>query len=134
VDRLLDVRESVRVRLKMVERTIEEEKKEMQRKGEDIGEEEDDEWYSQKLEGGLFTLQIVDYIIGWICMEDDGIRAHVQFMLARRDQALKDVVDVLRAYHDNIAEEAIYSSMDEDERGLSQKMILEGLLNFLESC
>ena len=55
-------------------------------------------------------------------------------MLARRDQALKDIVDVLRAYHDNIAEEAIYSSMDEDERGLSQKMILEGLLNFLESC
>jgi len=47
---------------------------EMQRKGEDIGEEEDDEWYSQKLEGGLFTLQIVDYIIGWICMEDDGVR------------------------------------------------------------
>jgi len=52
-------------------------------------------------------------------------------MLARRDQALKDVVDVLRAYHDNIAEDA----MDmEGERGLSQKMILEGLLNFLESC
>ena len=46
---------------------------EMQRKGEDIGEEEDDEWYSRKLEGGLFTLQIVDYIIGWISMEDDGV-------------------------------------------------------------
>jgi len=47
---------------------------EMQRKGEDIGEEEDDEWYSRKLEGGLFILQIVDYILGWICMEDDGVR------------------------------------------------------------
>jgi beta-catenin-like protein 1 len=46
----------------------------MQRKGEEIGEEEDDEWYSRKLEGGLFTLQIVDYILGWICMEDDGVR------------------------------------------------------------
>lgn len=46
---------------------------EMQRKGEDIGEE-DDEWYSRKLEGGLFTLQIVDYILGWICMDDDGVR------------------------------------------------------------
>lgn len=45
----------------------------MQRKGEDIGEE-DDEWYSRKLEGGLFTLQIVDYILGWICMDDDGVR------------------------------------------------------------
>ena len=46
----------------------------MQRHGDDIGEEEHDEWYSQKLEGGLFTLQIVDYILGWICMEDDGVR------------------------------------------------------------
>jgi hypothetical protein len=55
-------------------------------------------------------------------------------MLARRDQALKDVVDVLQAYHDNIAEDAVDSSMAVDERGLSQKMILEGLLNFLESC
>jgi beta-catenin-like protein 1 len=62
------------------------------------------------------------------------VRAHVQFMLARRDQTLKDVVDVLRVYHDNIAEDTIDSSMAEDERGLSQKMILEGLLNFLESC
>jgi hypothetical protein len=47
---------------------------EMQRKGEAIGQEEEDEWYSRKLEGGLFTLQIVDYILGWICMEDDGVR------------------------------------------------------------
>ena len=56
----------------MAERLVDEQ--EMQRKGEDIGEEEDDEWYSRKLEGGLFTLQIVDYILGWICMEDDGVR------------------------------------------------------------
>jgi len=55
-------------------------------------------------------------------------------MLARRDQTLKDVVDVLRAYHDNIADDVIDSSIIEDERGLSQKTILEGLLNFLESC
>jgi hypothetical protein len=47
---------------------------EMQRNGEGIGEEEEEEWYSRKLEGGLFTLQIVDYILGWLCMEDDGVR------------------------------------------------------------
>ena len=55
-------------------------------------------------------------------------------MLARRDQALNDVVDVLRAYRDSITEDASDSSMDEDERGLSQKIILEGLLNFLDGC
>ena len=45
----------------------------MQRNGEDV-EENSDEWYSRRLEGGLFTLQIVDYILGWTCMEDDGVR------------------------------------------------------------
>jgi hypothetical protein len=55
-------------------------------------------------------------------------------MLARRDQTLKDVVDVLQAYHDNVADEVIDSSIPEDERGLSRKTILEGLLNFLKSC
>ena len=55
-------------------------------------------------------------------------------MLARRDQALNDVMDVLRAYCDSITEDTSDSSMEKDERGLSQKMILEGLLNFLDGC
>ena len=39
---------------------------------EDIGEMED-VWYIRRLDGGLFTLQTVDYILAWICMEDDGV-------------------------------------------------------------
>ena len=40
------------------------------------GEEEDmeDVWYIRRIDGGLFTLQTVDYILAWICMEDDGVR------------------------------------------------------------
>lgn len=39
-------------------------------------EEEDmeDVWYIRRIDGGLFTLQTVDYILAWICMEDDGVR------------------------------------------------------------
>lgn len=32
-------------------------------------------WYLRRLEGGLFTLQTVDYILAWIIMEDDGVSA-----------------------------------------------------------
>lgn len=30
-------------------------------------------WYLRRLDGGLFTLQTVDYILAWIIMEDDGV-------------------------------------------------------------
>lgn len=45
----------------------------MSQEVESIGPEMDDLWYLRRLEGGLFTLQTVDYILGWICMEDDGV-------------------------------------------------------------
>jgi beta-catenin-like protein 1 len=46
----------------------------MIRDGEEIDFDMQDLWYLRKLDGGLFTLQTVDYILGWICMEDDGVR------------------------------------------------------------
>lgn len=35
--------------------------------------EDEDYWYLRRLDGGLFTLQTVDYILAWIMMEDDGV-------------------------------------------------------------
>lgn len=45
----------------------------MEADGEDI-EDMQDMWYLRRLDGGLFTLQTVDYILAWISMEDDGVR------------------------------------------------------------
>lgn len=41
--------------------------------GEKPGEGEEALWYLRRLDGGLFTLQTVDYILGWLAMEDDGV-------------------------------------------------------------
>lgn len=48
-----------------------------------MGEDEEDTWYLRKLDSGLFVLQTVDFILGWICMEDDGVRIHntLQFIM-----------------------------------------------------
>ena len=47
--------------------------------GEKPGEDEEALWYLRRLDGGLFTLQTVDYIIAWLTMEDDGVgRTHTQ--------------------------------------------------------
>ena len=45
----------------------------MEADGDDI-EDMQDMWYLRRLDGGLFTLQTVDYILAWISMEDDGVR------------------------------------------------------------
>ena len=34
---------------------------------------DEDVLYLRRLDGGLFTLQMVDYILAWIVMEDDGV-------------------------------------------------------------
>lgn len=90
VDKLLDIRESSCTRLRVTDSEIERDKKVGYRKrcseillnfsrqdmienGDEITNEDQDSWYLRRLDGGLFTLQTVDYILGWIIMEDDGV-------------------------------------------------------------
>jgi len=115
------------------------------------GADEQDTWYLRKLDSGLFTLQTVDYILGWICMEDDGvrhmpcllptllindnpqIRDHVTMILGRKNKTLKDVVAVLKLYRDNVGEDETRIPPEKaGEAAPSQRQILEGLIAFLE--
>ncbi|KAJ3484557.1 hypothetical protein NLI96_g5564 [Meripilus lineatus] len=129
-DKLLEIRDAAQTRLKTVDKEIEDEKKEMKRAGDEVGQEEEDLWYLRRLDGGLFTLQTVDYILAWIAMEDDGIRSHLQQMLARRDKSLKDIVKTLQIYHDNVDEDDTAA----ESGSLSQKEILSNLIVFLDAC
>ncbi|KAF8591532.1 DUF1716-domain-containing protein [Ramaria rubella] len=131
VDRLLEIRENSEARLRTVEQEIEEERNDLVANGVVVETDEEDTWYLRKLDGGLFILQTVDYILGWICMEDDGIREHVTMILGRKNKTLKDIVSVLKTYRDNV---------DGEERRIaedaapSQQEILHGLITFLEGC
>ncbi|KAI0268267.1 Catenin-beta-like protein [Gloeopeniophorella convolvens] len=128
-DKLLDIRTGAQTRLAAVDREIAAEKEAMLAGGEEAGPEEADGWYLRRLDGGLYTLQTVDYILAWIIMEDDGIRAHARQMLDRRSKSLADIVATLRVFQDNIDE------ADARESGaLSQREILGHLMAFLESC
>jgi beta-catenin-like protein 1 len=44
----------------------------IEKEGEEALADVDDTFYIRRLEGGLFTLQTVDYILAWLIMEDDG--------------------------------------------------------------
>ncbi|KIY74135.1 DUF1716-domain-containing protein [Cylindrobasidium torrendii FP15055 ss-10] len=129
VDKLLDIRESAKVRLKATEAEIAADKQALEDEGEkdEEGMFEEDALYLRRLSGGLYTLQTVDYILAWIIMEDDGIRTHALQMLARKSQTLDDVVKTLQVYHDNVDE----AEEELPEGGMTRKSILEGLIGAL---
>ncbi|OBZ70506.1 Beta-catenin-like protein 1 [Grifola frondosa] len=117
-----------------IEKEIVDERKQMEAEGEEIGPEEEGLWYLRRLDGGLFTLQTVDYILAWIMMEDDGIRSHVQKLLDRKSQSLEDIVKTLKIYYNSIDEEEPSNQDNNADRSLSQREILQNLISFLEAC
>lgn len=137
-DKLLEVRENAHNRLKVVDTEIEAEKKETLADGGETESEDEDLFYLRRLEGGLFTLQTVDYIIAWVVMEDDGIRGHITQMLERKNQSLKDIISTLQIYRDNLDADTQSngSATDHAPEGgaLSQKEILRHLIDFLHGC
>lgn len=63
IDRLLEIREELENRIaKGVDPVL-------------AQEMDEDELYLEKLDNGLFALQLADYATAWVCMEDDGVRS-----------------------------------------------------------
>ncbi|KAK9384547.1 Catenin-beta-like protein [Lipomyces mesembrius] len=64
------------------------------------------EWYIQRLEDGLFRLQLIDTIIAWLVAEDDegdlGIKDNVVKKLAETKATLEDVKNTLEGYRQDI--------------------------------
>lgn len=114
--------------------------------------------YLGKLEGGLASLQLIDYITAWICMEDDGVsgapglpgvdradlcfptqvRDHIIMLLARKDRTLSNVIRVLVEYRDNIGDSAEVAAAVEGaeapvDEAAEKKEILTALIEYLKS-
>lgn len=58
------------------------------------------------------------------------VQSHIRQMMTRKNQTLQDIVQSLQIYRDNV---------DEDENAdadgaVSQKEILQNLINYLQSC
>ncbi|RIA90269.1 Catenin-beta-like protein [Glomus cerebriforme] len=100
VDRLLEMRESYEAKVESVNKEIEEEKETLE--GDDSEMEE--LYLRRRLDGGLFTLQLVDLTIAWICYEDSAIKEHVSVLLNRTGHSLSDVKTVLEEYYKNMGD------------------------------
>ncbi|WVQ85127.1 hypothetical protein IAT38_007292 [Cryptococcus sp. DSM 104549] len=129
VERLLEIREAAEGRLRAVTRDIAMEKRVMEANKEEITDVEETEWYLRKIDAGLAALQNADYVLAWVCMEDDGAMTHARLLLSRKDLSFKDVAAVLTEFKNNVGDDP---EEGEEEEPNVQRMILEQLIAFLE--
>ena len=86
-DRLVKLRREYASKVAAIDREI---KQERARLDTEESDEKADEWFSRRLDAGLYVLQTVDVILAWLIAEDDGARRKIQ-ALADRDDILKDI-------------------------------------------
>ena len=85
-------------------------------------EDNEDELLSQRLDAGLFSLQLADTILAWLVAEDDGAKKKINQLLADRDESLDDVKATLKEQLEGI---------DTPNEESGTKEMLEVLIGFL---
>ncbi|KAF7286169.1 hypothetical protein GWI33_007131 [Rhynchophorus ferrugineus] len=80
-------------------------------------EENEDANYVRRLEGGLFTLQLVDYIILEVCAAGPtSIKQRVMQILNMRGASLKTIRHIMREYAGNLGEEGDKEWRDQEQQ------------------
>ncbi|KAK4098426.1 DUF1716-domain-containing protein [Parathielavia hyrcaniae] len=120
-ERLVKLRRQYAARIGAVDERI---RQKQQGLNDDEREEMADEWFSQRLDAGLFCLQTIDVIMAWLIAEDDGARKKVQGLLADRDETLAVIRDTIQEQIDGIDAEL--------EEAKDTKEMLKTLVRFLQ--
>ncbi|KAI1751349.1 DUF1716-domain-containing protein [Xylaria castorea] len=83
-----------------------------------------DEWFSRRLDAGLFSLQTLDAVLAWLVAEDGGVKETVRRLLADRDESLSVIKETIR--------EQIEGIDTEDADGKDTREMLSTLVEFLQ--
>ncbi|KAK1827487.1 beta-catenin-like protein 1 [Podospora conica] len=98
-EKLVKLRRDYGARVGAVDAQIKEEQRGM---SEDDKEEAADDWFSRRLDAGLFCLQTIDVILAWLIAEDDGARKKIQALLADRDETVAVIKATIQEQIDGI--------------------------------
>ncbi|XP_075235891.1 beta-catenin-like protein 1 [Lycorma delicatula] len=125
VDRLLELHFKYLDKVEEVDMRIEHQRKLKEDKHEDGEADEDDddedETYLQRLEGGLFTLQLVDYILLEVCTGGpSSIKHRVLQILNLRGGSLKTIRHVMREYAGNLGDAGDIQWRDHEQQHILQ--------------
>jgi beta-catenin-like protein 1 len=83
-----------------------------------------DEWFSRRLDAGLFSLQTLDVVLAWLVAEDGGAKKTIQKLLADRDESLSVVKETIQ--------EQIEGIDTEDADAKDTREMLSTLIEFLQ--
>lgn len=119
--KLVKLRRGYAERMGVVDAQIRQEEKGMD---DDEKEEMAVDWFSRRLDAGLFSLQTIDVILAWLVAEDDGARKKIQALLADRDETLATIKETIQEQIDGIDAET--------EEGKETKEMLTTLAGFLQ--
>ncbi|KAK3086197.1 hypothetical protein FSP39_015083, partial [Pinctada imbricata] len=121
VERLLELHFKYLDKVRRADDQIEREKLRYKQRGESVDDDLEDEFYIRRLDAGLFTLQLVDYIMLEISATGpSSIKHKVMQILNMRGGSIKSIRSIMREYAGNIGD-AKDSKSREDE----QERILE---------
>ena len=120
-DKLVKLRGEYAARMRAVDARIAQEKR-----GMDAEEQEDmaGEWFSRRLDAGLFCLQTIDVILAWLVAEDDGARKKIQGLLGEKGETLAVVRETIQEQIDGIDVES--------EESKETREMLTTLVRFLQ--
>lgn len=93
-DRLVKLRHEYSSKVALIDKEIQQERA---RRDTEESNERADEWFSRRLDAGLYVLQTVDVILAWLIAEDDGTRRKIQALLDH-DDALKAITATLQGW------------------------------------
>ncbi|XP_071489872.1 beta-catenin-like protein 1 [Diadema antillarum] len=125
VDRLMELHFTYLGRVQACDDKIEREKQRRLREGDIIDDDQEDEYYIQRLDAGLFSLQLIDYTMLELCCNSgvSSIKNRVLQLLNMRGGTITDIRHVVREYAGNIGD------ADSEERGEAEKQRLLTLIN-----
>lgn len=93
-DRLVKLRHEYSSKVALIDKEIQQERARLDT---EESNERADEWFSRRLDAGLYVLQTVDVILAWLIAEDDGTRRKIQALLDH-DDALKAITATLQGW------------------------------------
>jgi beta-catenin-like protein 1 len=121
IGKIVTLRQSLTPKVAAVSGQIELEKKALD--GDEI-EDYKVEWLLRRLDAGLYTLQTIDLILAWLCVEDTGAKKKIAALLAAKVESLTDIQSTLQEQLDGVA--------DTDEDAEAFKDMLESLISLLK--
>ncbi len=121
VDKIIKLRREYASRVSAVDQEIKQERSTLS-----VNEQDDraDDWFSRRLDAGLYCLRIADIILAWLIAEDNGARDRIIALLGNRDETLAD----LRATLEDQVRDIDDPSTEEEKM---TKEMLQTLLEFM---